>query len=519
MDCLLLHVPKFNHTYGPFGRAMFINFMAGGLLSIASELKRVGCSTQVLHLGIEHLADPAFDLAAYLEKSRPKVIGLSLNWHHQCVDTLAAARVVKRALPDSFVVLGGFTAGSFAKEILEGFDSVDGVVRGEGERPMRQIVRAACGLTPFAGVENLCWRDGGRIVENRVSWHATDDDLSSFDFGDFSLLGRARDYPHLFAYMFPPERTWLNRLMLEWKRSASFLLPLGRGCLNRCAWCGGGVDATTKLLGRKAISHMSADAAADLAMRAAGFGFTSVATDFNGPGVEAVIRGMLGVCRAKGFKPRLTMEAWSLPGADFIEEFAASAAPGSAIEFSPDFPLEDERHFYKGYQFTNEELFATLDRMHRLGVTAGLHFLYGLPSRCRDEKRVAEVMERLHAHPAVERLQHHPCELEPMAPLYLQPERYGIIRKVSTLADFMKMHSSGELRMGFERPDASEEELLRLRCKHACIVGKWGRQKCALARMATDHPVLDPVIYAAGKAVCALGQDNALARKLWPGAK
>jgi hypothetical protein len=435
------------------------------------------------------------------------------------VDTIAAAEAVKAGWPSAYVVLGGFTAGSFAHEILETHAAVDGVVRGEGELPMVRLMEAVGGSRPLADVPNLVWRGAAGIQDNGVTWHASDDDLSAFEFARFDLLGRAEDYKHLFPYMFPPQRRHLNRLLFELKRSASFLLPLGRGCMNHCAWCGGGVDATTGLLGRRCISHMSPDAAAAVVEQVLAAGFSSVATDFNGPGVEAVIRGMLGICRKKGLKPRLTMESWTLPSAEFVDEFAASTAPGSAIEFSPDFPLEEQREFYKGYQFTNDDLFATLDRLAARSVLAGVHFLYGLPPRGVDRGQVSKFMDRLHRHPAVERVQHHPCELEPMAPLWLRPERYGIIRKVETFSDFMAMHRSGQLRLGFARPDVSEEELLRRRCDEACIVGKWGKQKCAAMRLVTSRPGLDPLVYAAGRTLWALGQDNAISRKLWPGAK
>lgn len=518
MDCLLLHVPKFRHRYGPFGPAMFINSMATGLLSIASEVERGGYRVELLHLGVERIASPGFDLSAHLKSSQPKVVGLSLNWHHQAPDTMDAARIVRETLPDAFIVLGGHTASSFAREILENHAQVDAVIKGEGEAPMVRLVKALDGGTPLSKVPNLWWRDGGEIVENEARWCAGGDELSTFSFADFSSLSNAEKYPHLFPFMFPPERRFLNRLLFDMKSTAAFALPLGRGCMNNCAWCGGGAHATRKLYGRKKIDSIAPEAAVEHMERAMQFGYTGVSTDFNGPGVEKVVYEILARCRRKGFKPRWAMDTWMLPSKDFVDDFAATVAPGSSLQFSPDFAVEELRERYKGYRFSNASLFETLDHLDKRAVPVGLHFIYGLPGAEQHDRESRAIIDRIYGYRCVHRVQQHACELDPMSPLFLEPERFGIVPSLRTFEDYLAAHR-GEFLMGFSHPDCTEKEIHDKRCESVCLLGRYGKQKCAVSRAVTSMPALDIFLYAAGKTLWGLRYDSKISGLFSPGAK
>lgn len=518
MDCLLLHVPKFKHHYGPYGEAVFINFMASGLFSLASEVQRKGYSVEVVHLGLEQMVNPRFDLTHYLTTHRPAVVGLSLNWHHQSPDTLAVARLVRDVLPEAFVVLGGHTASAFAEEIVGNYDFVDGVVRGEGENPLVRLLEAVGNRKEMSKVPNLVWRNGSKTVVNGVVWHASDADLGRYGFSDFLLLSSARDYPHLFPYMFPPRRRFLNRLLFEQRRTASFLIPLGRGCNLQCAWCGGGKEATRNLLHRRRTGRLSPNAIVEHLERALRFGYTTIATDFDGPGMEQVLAEVFAVCRRRGLRPNWAMDAWSLPSREFIDDFAATVAPGSTLEFSPDLASEDLRARYKAYQFTNAQLYQTLEYLEKKGTSIGLHFIYGLPGQEDTRAESRDMMDRLHRFGSVMRIQQHACELDPMSPMFNAPERFGIVSHLSTFADYCRAHDEG-FKMGYGLPGRGEDELFAARCDDVCLLGRHGKAKCRAMRTVTSRPGLDILTYTAGKTLWGLRYDSKISRLLSPGAK
>ena len=60
-----------------------------------------------------------------------------------------------------------FSATCFAEEILREHPAVDAIIRGEGEKPLVELVRqVASGTRAFAEIPNLIWRDGGGVVHN-----------------------------------------------------------------------------------------------------------------------------------------------------------------------------------------------------------------------------------------------------------------------------------------------------------------------------------------------------------------
>jgi len=73
-SALLVHVPNVVWTDDDHYRTE-IALMAMGLFAIADTADRRGISTEIINLYASWSADPEFDLAAYVEKTRPVVVG------------------------------------------------------------------------------------------------------------------------------------------------------------------------------------------------------------------------------------------------------------------------------------------------------------------------------------------------------------------------------------------------------------------------------------------------------------
>ena len=171
MDCLFLHVPKSSNTYRPIHHFLWINFLPMGLLGLADLLERHGFSTQIVHEGVERMEDKTFSLLSYLREKTPRIVALDLHWHPQSYDVIETAKAIKAAFPHTYLVLGGFTASFFHEEILKNFDAVDGIIRGEGEKPLVELTRAVAGGNgDLFSVPNLSWRRKGRILINPLSY-------------------------------------------------------------------------------------------------------------------------------------------------------------------------------------------------------------------------------------------------------------------------------------------------------------------------------------------------------------
>ena len=133
-NALIIHTPNLRyHTY-PFRDISFVNFLPMGLIPVADYAGRNGCPTKILHYGLARLQDRDFDIITYIRELEPKVVGLSLHWFLTSNAVIRLAEKIKKAFPDIFIVLGGYTSSYFAKEILEDHPCVDGIVRGDGEK-------------------------------------------------------------------------------------------------------------------------------------------------------------------------------------------------------------------------------------------------------------------------------------------------------------------------------------------------------------------------------------------------
>src|SRR5215831_3200923 len=89
---------------------------------------------------------------------RPDVVGYSaMSFQYATACTLA--RTVRAAAPHALHVLGGYHATVLADEIAAGDGDVfDFIVRGEGERPFRELVDVLVGGGDPADIPGLTWR-------------------------------------------------------------------------------------------------------------------------------------------------------------------------------------------------------------------------------------------------------------------------------------------------------------------------------------------------------------------------
>jgi len=219
-----------------------------GLLALADRLHRSGLSTQVVHLGIEWIEDSDFSILSYLREKHPRIVALDLHWHHQSHDVIDMVKQIKAARPQTYILLGGFTASFFHEEIMKTFPEVDGIIRGEGEEPLAELAQAIQGdQVEFFSVPNLTWRRKKKILVNPLSYVATEEDLNRLCFTHFDLL---KNYP---TYI----RSSSGSYHVKGASSPVFPLPVGRGCPVQCTWCSGGCVSQETVSGRNDVIFRS----------------------------------------------------------------------------------------------------------------------------------------------------------------------------------------------------------------------------------------------------------------------
>ncbi|MEM1542921.1 MAG: radical SAM protein [Ignisphaera sp.] len=101
----------------------------------------------------------------------PILFGIELNWMHQSLGAIELAKRLKEIFPEVFIVFGGVHASLFAKEILSEYsDCVDGVIRGEAELPILDLLKKLeSSKSSLEDVSGLVWTKNGKIIENPIT--------------------------------------------------------------------------------------------------------------------------------------------------------------------------------------------------------------------------------------------------------------------------------------------------------------------------------------------------------------
>ena len=165
MKILLLNVNSYSFFYGQ----LVIPF---GLASLGSYVENEGYTIK----GIEMNSPPERIPMRYLNVDQellkeiteysPDIVAMS-SYASNMYNILFWAEVIKKALPQTCMVIGGNHASYIAREILEKCPAIDIVARFEGEIPFKMICRNIYENNhDHSKIPNIAYRKDGKNVEN-----------------------------------------------------------------------------------------------------------------------------------------------------------------------------------------------------------------------------------------------------------------------------------------------------------------------------------------------------------------
>ncbi len=448
IDCLLVHTPKIHNFYKLIGSHMYCMLMPMGLFAIGDMVAKEGLRVQIMHLGVEKIEDPMFSFKDYLRLVRPKVVGLSLHWHLQSYDVIQLAKEAKSFSPDIFVVLGGFTASYFHREIMDEFSCVDAIIRGDGEVPFLELSReVAIRGRDLSKVPNLTWRDEGETRANRINYVAKDEDLSNLNFTNMELL---KNYP-AYRDISTLRPYWINglskmsNLALCYPKYKAFPISISRGCPVNCTYCGGGSDAQELINGRRGIAVRSVEKVVGSIKEVRRYGYDTIHINYLPFGGKPYyFQELFYAIKDEGIKINCIMECWSLPPKEVIAAYKKTFTDHRfSIIISPESASENTRKACKGFYFSNEELFEFLTFTKEAEISVSLFFNIGLPGETLgDFKRTSDFQRKL-----VNRFGRHvscqtaTAEIDPASPACNNPGKFGITRPSLSFQDYFNTHS------------------------------------------------------------------------------
>ena len=142
-----------------------------GFSFLGEYLERNGINTKIVNLAQRMLEDEKFDVPKFLTKLTPAAFGIDFHWLTNVQGALETARLVKGLHPETPIILGGYSATYFHRELMD-YQYIDYVLRGDStEEPLRMFMEAILLKRPVTDIPNLTFRDTlGKVVENPLTY-------------------------------------------------------------------------------------------------------------------------------------------------------------------------------------------------------------------------------------------------------------------------------------------------------------------------------------------------------------
>lgn len=187
-----------------------------GLAYLAAAVRQDGPDVEILDAPV---LDYTIEMIAEkVKKERIRIAGISILTPSYS-PAKATAQAIKKASPDTVVVLGGAHATILPEETLRDIGN-DIVVIGEGENTLRELTRAILQNGDLRQVPGLAFLDNGRII--RTAPREFEKDIDKFP-------PPARD-------LLPMNRYFLTATRVKGKGFCGTVI-VARGCPFNCAFC------------------------------------------------------------------------------------------------------------------------------------------------------------------------------------------------------------------------------------------------------------------------------------------
>jgi len=296
-----------------------------------------------------------------VKKISPDLIGInlfsiSIPFVKKMVD------MVKKELPKTIIVLGGPHVSSLPHKVLKNFEKVDFAVRGEGEIPLRQLLKALdSGDKNFSQISGLIYRENNEIRVNEPYFP-----------------------PNIEEYGFP---AWDLIKPLEYFKYLSMgsdTVPVffSRGCPFKCTFCAAKVTSGQRLR-RRGLDHIFSE----LYFLQREYGIKRFIIEDEGFG--AAKKFIMDFCqriKKEGFKASFAFGVGVR--LDFIDRELLEVMKEAGFE--PTIVLGIESGSERILKLMKKEInlgmvWEKVNLMNRMGFEPNGYFILGYPSETREE--------------------------------------------------------------------------------------------------------------------------------------
>ncbi len=419
-----------------------IFFMPMGLFPLASVLKDNGVEVEIIHTDLEF----SKNIEEIFNFESLDAVGFDCHWINESLVVIETIEYLKSIKPDLFCFLGGFSASLFAEEIVDEFNFIDAVIKGDGEIPIKELIHAITEVKlksnfdkilldkKLKKVQNITWKNNeGRIIHREITYVGKEENLNCLNFTEVELL-----------------RNW------EYYRSAStfyshfqpisqepmFLLEVGRGCQYACKFCGGNSVAQKKMNNRTTTVFRSQDSVIKTIKEACNLGFNTFYTCMEREGSDRWYIELLKKIKLEKLEFNYGYGCWRLPSKELIDALSDSCNQ-VVIEVSPESGVESVRYLNKDKRisYSNDQIIDFLDYIKtKENVKAQLFFGY----YCVGDKKstiydtLKFIVHLLINYKGLVEIEYANFSTDPGSLIFFNPKKHNMDMKVSSFNDYLQ---------------------------------------------------------------------------------
>ncbi|MGQ9474758.1 MAG: TIGR04190 family B12-binding domain/radical SAM domain protein [Actinomycetota bacterium] len=428
-----------------------------GFTFLGEYLERNGVNTRIVNLAQRMLEDEGFNVPSFLSRLRPRAFGLDFHWLTHAHGVLEVSRMLKEIHPDIPVIVGGYSATFFHREILE-YPQIDYVIRGDSaEEPLLKTMEALRGNGSLEDIPNLTYRGrDGTIRENDLTYVPA------------SLEYLGDNYRYVIRSVFK-YRDWKSpRAFWNWWRYPVTMVLTCRGCTRDCGFCGGSSTAMLEICARRQPAFRPPEkVASDVWFISR---FTTAPIFLVGDLLQAgwdYAMATIDLMSQVDPKNQMVFELFSPAPREFLERLGSSFDSFN-LQISPDSHDPEIRELL-GKDYSNEEL----ERNIAWALEAGckkldVFFMIGLPGQTRDSvmetvEYCAHLMRQFgpRLNPFIGPLAPF---IDPGCPFFREPNKYGIRLIHRTLEDYARAALSPHWRdmLGYETRWMTRQDIVEV---------------------------------------------------------
>jgi radical SAM superfamily enzyme YgiQ (UPF0313 family) len=423
--------------------------MPMGIVMLANVLIQEGFHSQVINLGIEQAQGDTPHQT--LSQLKAPIFAIDVHWHVHLYDGIKAAALCKKLHPDAYIIIGGFTAAWFARDIISHFPFVDVVVRGDSEYPFVQVVKSILNNNDPGSIPNITYREGRKVVETQLQYVAKRKELSALPYVAEPLPVRHGEL-------------YFQREMHGDPCFPTFWFCCGRGCIYNCCWCGGAASAHQRLAKRAHMTYRDPErVAAEVGIYASILHSASFSHDVVAMG-KHYAQQLFSSIRKENLDIGAYWEVFdpSFYSKDVLMEIARTFNPQrSKLAFSlgsADFKIREKSGMAA---FSNDQLLKMLHNARALGLQAEGYFHILPPDTHITFEATLSFVEKIQKELKVPFF-YWSAILDSASPMHVHPESFGLCLRINSFDDLWQAVSKGNPYTGYDLSRFTEQDMITL---------------------------------------------------------